>query len=131
VTDEKPVTSDPSALVWAVRLLYLECAGLAAFTVYLAVLDLTGDPSEVGVAVALTVMAALGAVAIFFVARALGRRTAGARGPAIAVQLFVIAAGGFLIQTDPLWLGLVLMVLGALVGLLIVLPSSTRALGVD
>jgi Zn-dependent membrane protease YugP len=65
------------------------------------------------------------------VARSLGRRRSGARGPAVVVQLMVIAAGGFLVQTGPLWLGLVLMALGLLVGLLIVLPSSTRALGVD
>jgi hypothetical protein len=131
VTDEKPVTANPATLVWAVRLLYLECAGLAALTAYLVVLDLTADELQIGVAVSLTVMAALGAVVVFFVARSLGRRAARARGPAIVVQLFVIAAGGFLIQTGPLWSGLVLVVLGALIGLLIVLPPSTRALGVD
>jgi hypothetical protein len=131
VTGEKPVRSLPATLLWAVRLLYLQCAGLAALTAYLIVLDLTSDVSQVAVAISLTVMAALGAVAVFFVARRLGRLAAGARGPAIVVQLFVIASGGFLIQTGPLWLGLVLMALGGLVGLLIVLPPSTRALGVD
>jgi hypothetical protein len=131
VTGEKSVVDNPSTLLWAVRLLYLECAGLIGLTVYLAVLDLTSDDVEVGLAVALTVLPAIGAVAVFFVARALGRRGSHARGPAIVVQLFVIAAGGFLIQVDPLWLGVVLMVLGALTGVLIVLPPSTRALGVD
>ena len=62
---------------------------------------------------------------------AAARRTAGARGPAIVVQLFVIASGGFLVQTGPLWLGWLLIGLGVLTGLLIVLPPSTRALGVD
>ena len=47
------------------------------------------------------------------------------------MQLFVIAAGGFLVQVDPLWLGVALLVLGVLTGVLIVLPPSTRALGVD
>ncbi|MGX6605894.1 hypothetical protein ACWKSP_27760 [Micromonosporaceae bacterium Da 78-11] len=131
MTDEKAVQPAPATLLWAVRLLYLQCAGLAVLTAYLIVLDLTSDLELVGVAVALTVMAALGAVAVFFVARGLGRRIAGVRGPAIVVQLFVIAAGGFLIQTGPLWSGLALLLLGALVGLLIVLPASTRALGVD
>jgi hypothetical protein len=131
VTGEKPATSLPATLAWAVRLLYLQCAGLAVLTAYLIVLDLTSDVLHLAVAISLTVMAALGAVAVFFVARWLGRLAAGARGPAIVVQLFVIATGGFLIQTGPLWLGLVLMALGALVGLLIVLPPSTRALGVD
>lgn len=128
---EKAVVDKPATLVWAVRLLYLECAGLAGLTVYLVVLDLTSDDLQVGPAVGLTVLAALAAVSVYFVARALGRLAARARGPAIVVQLFVIAAGGFLIQVHPLWLGVVLMVSGVLTGLLIVLPPSTRALGVD
>jgi hypothetical protein len=131
VTGEKSVVDNPSTLVWAVRLLYLECAGLAALTVWLLVLDLTSDDVHLGMAAALTVLAAIGVVSIFFVARYLGRRVRGSRGPAIVIQLFVIATGGFLIQVNPLWLGLVLMALGVLVGLLIVLPHSTRALGID
>ena len=113
------------------RLLYLQCAGLAGLTVYLLVLDLTSSDVQIGVAVALTVMAALGAASIWFVARALGRLQAGARGPAIVVQLFVIAAGGFLVQVHPLWVGVVLLGLGALAGVLVVVPPTTRALGVD
>ncbi len=123
--------TNPATLLWAVRLLYLECAGLAALTAYLVVLDVTSDAQNIGMAVALTVFAALAAVAVFYVARGLGRRARGTRGPAIVVQLFLIAAGGFLIQVDPLWLGLALIGLGLLTGLLIVLPPSTRALGVD
>jgi hypothetical protein len=131
VTGEKSVVDKPATLVWAVRLLYLQCAGLAGLTIYLVVLDLTSDDLQVGPALGLTVLAALAAVSVYFVARALGRLAAGARGPAIVVQLFGIAAGGFLIQVHPLWLGLVLMALGVIIGLLIVLPPSTRALGVD
>jgi hypothetical protein len=131
VNGEKAVVDKPATLVWAVRLLYLQCAGLAGLTVYLVVLDLTSDDLQVGPAVGLTVLAALAAVSVYFVARALGRLAARARGPAIVVQLFVIAAGGFLIQVHPLWLGVVLMASGVLTGLLIVLPPSTRALGVD
>jgi hypothetical protein len=131
VTGEKSVVDKPATLLWAVRLLYLESVGLAGLTVYLIVLDLTSDGLQIGAAIGLTVLAALGALAVFYVGRALGRLTAGARGPAIVVQLFVIAAGGFLIQVHPLWAGLLLMLLGVLTGLLIVLPPSTRALGVD
>jgi hypothetical protein len=121
----------PATLLWAVRLLLLQAAGLVALAAYLIVRSLTAENVHVGVAVALIVLAVLGAAAIVVVARSLSRRTAGARGPAIVVQLFVIASGGFLLQTGPLWAGLLLMALGLLVGLLIVLPSSTRALGVD
>jgi hypothetical protein len=131
VTGEKVRAGDPATLVWAVRLLYLQSAGLAGLTGWLVFLDLTSDTLHVGMAVALTVLAALGAASVFVVARGLGRRAAGARGPAVVVQLFVIASGGFLIQVDPLVPGLGLVLLGVVTGTLIVLPPSTRALGVD
>jgi hypothetical protein len=131
VTSEKSVVDNPQTLVWAGWLLYLESAGLAAITAYLIFRDVTAKSLDVGVAIALTVMAALAAVVVFFLARALGRRQKGARGPAVVVQLFVIASGGFLVQVGPLWLGILLMVAGALTGVLIVVPPSTRALGVD
>lgn len=118
-------------LLWAVRLLYAEAAGMAILTVYLIVRLITADDVRLAVAGALIVMAALGAAAIVAVARSLSRRTSGARGPAIVVQLFVIASGGFLVQTGPLWAGLALMALGVAIGVLVVMPSSTRALGVD
>jgi hypothetical protein len=121
----------PPTLLWAVRLLFLEAAGLAALTAYLVVRLFTAEEVHIGVALALIVMAALAAAAVAIVGRSLSRRTPGARGPAIAVQLFVIASGGFLLQTGPAWAGLLLMALGLLVGLLIVLPASTRALAVD
>jgi hypothetical protein len=126
VTREKSAT-----LLWAVRLLLAEAAGLAVLTAYLLVLDLSAHVGSVPIAIALTVLAALGAASVYVVARALARRSAGARGPAIVVQLMIIASGGFFLQTGPAWAGLLLMALGAVVGLLIVLPSSTRALGVD
>jgi hypothetical protein len=131
VTSEKDDRIAPATLVWAVRLLFAEAVGLAVLTAYLIVLDLTADADSVPVAIALTVLAAIGVFFIYFVARALARRRSGARGPAIVIQLMVIASGGFLLQTGPLWAGLVLMVLGVGVGLLTVLPASTRALGVD
>jgi hypothetical protein len=126
VTREKSAT-----LLWAVRLLFAEAAGLAVLTAFLVVLDLTAHAESVSLAIALTVAAAIGVAFVYLVARALGRRMPGARGPAIVVQLMIIASGGFLLQTGPAWAGLVLMALGASVGLLIILPSSTRALGVD
>jgi len=131
VTGEKSVVDNPTSLVWAERLVYLESLGLAGLTGYLVYQDVTADSLQVGVAVSLTVLAAVAAVAVFFLGRGLRGRRSGVRGPAIVVQLFVIAAGGFLVQVHPLWLGLVLMALGALIGVLIVLPPSTRALGVD
>ena len=131
MTGEESVVDNPLTLVWAVRLLYLECAGLVALTIWMIILTATSNVPEIPVAIALIVLAALGAASVFLVARALGRRAVHARGPAIVVQLFVIATGGFLVQVGPLWLGLVLIALSALTVVLIVLPRSTRALGVD
>jgi len=121
----------PATLVWAVRLLFAEAVALVVLTAYLLVLDFTAEAGSIAVAVALTVFAAVAAVAVVFVARALARRASHARGPAIVVQLFVIASGGFLLQTGTAWIGALLMVLGAGVGLLCVLPPTTRALGLD
>jgi hypothetical protein len=121
----------PATLVWAVRLLYAEAVALVALAAYLLVLDLTGDATSVAVAVALTGFAVVAVVAVFFVARALGRRSVHARGPAIVVQLFVIASGGFLLQTGTAWVGALLMAVGIGVGLLCVVPPTTRALGLD
>ncbi|GID95907.1 hypothetical protein ACFQFC_28360 [Amorphoplanes digitatis] len=121
----------PATLLWAVRLLFAEAVALALLTAYLLVLDFTADSTSVAVAVALTGFTAIGAVAVFLVARALARRSSHARGPAIVVQLFAIAAGGFLLQTGTAWIGAPMMALGVAVGLLCVLPPTTRALGLD
>jgi len=124
------VPSTPT-LVWGVRLLYLQSAGLAALTAYLIVLDLTRDDVVIAIAASLTVMAALAALAVFAVARALGRRKVRARGPAVVVQLFLLATGGFLVQYGTLWAGVGLLIMGALTAALILVPPSSRALGVD
>ncbi|BCJ42736.1 hypothetical protein GCM10010168_05230 [Actinoplanes ianthinogenes] len=131
MTGENPVTTAAASLDWGVRLLYLESVGLAGLTAYLVVLDLTSAGADVGVAASLTVMAALAAVVVFLIARALGRRRVRARGPAVVVQLFLLATGGFLVQVGPLWLGVVLLALAAITALLVLLPASSRALGVD
>lgn len=112
-------------------MLYLQSAGLAALTAYLIVLDLTRDQVVIAIAASLTVMAALAAAAVFLIARALGRRAVRARGPAVVVQLFLLATGGFLIQYGTIWAGVTLLALGTLTAALILVPPSSRALGVD
>jgi hypothetical protein len=126
-----PVTTSAATLDWGVRLLYLQSAGLAVLTAYLIVLALTSGAVNLAVAASLTVMAALAAVGVFLVARALGRRAVRARGPAVVVQLFLLATGGFLIQVGPLLVGVAMLVLAVVTGVLILLPASSRALGVD
>jgi hypothetical protein len=121
----------PATLLWAVRLLLAEAVALVVLAAYLLVLDFTADTTNIAVAAALTGFAVVAAVAVVFVARALARRSPHARGPAIVVQLFVIASGGFVLQTGTAWIGALLMLLGAGVGLLCVLPPTNRALGLD
>lgn len=118
-------------LIWAVRLLFAEAGALVVLAAYLLVLDFTAATTSIVVAVALTGFAVAAAVAVVFVARALARRSPHARGPAIVVQLFLIASGGFQLQTGPAWTGALLMAVGAGTALLCVLPPTTRALGLD
>lgn len=131
MTGEKPAAAGVPTLDWGVRLLYLEGVGLALLTAYLLVLDLTRENVVVAIAASLTVMAAIAAAAILFVARALGRRSVRARGPAVVVQLFVLATGGFLVQYGTLWAGIGMLVLGTVTAVLVLVPPSSRALGVD
>jgi hypothetical protein len=115
-------------LLWAVRLLFVQSVALGVLTAYLIVMDVTAK-GDLAVAISLTVMAALGAGVVFLVARGMARRSARARGPAVVVQLFVIATGGFIFNVGPAAVGVLLMVFGAAVGLLCVLPSTNKALG--
>ncbi|HWS32001.1 MAG TPA: hypothetical protein VN408_04575 [Actinoplanes sp.] len=131
MTGEKPATAGVPTLDWGVRLLYLQGIGLAALTAYLIVLDLTEKDVVVAIAASLTVMAAIAAAVILLIARALGRRSVRARGPAVVVQLFVLATGGFLVQYGTLWSGIGMLVLGAVTAALVLVPPSSRALGVD
>ena len=121
----------PATLLWAVRLLVAEAVALAALTVYLIVQDLTADATDLVVAIALTVFAALGAVAVAALGRALARRSGPARGPVIVVQLMVMVVGYYMVRAALLWLGVPLLILGLAVTVLTVSPPTTRALGLD
>ena len=121
----------PATLVWAVRLLLAEAAALAVLTAYLIVQDVTADAADRVVAIALTVFAAFGAVTVAAVGRALARRTGAARGPAIVVQLMLMVLSYYMLKAALWWLVVPLLLLGLTVTVLIVLPPTTRALGLD
>lgn len=134
VEPDRPSEADadnrgPATLRWAVLLLLAEAAGLTLLTAYLIVQDLTADANDLGVAVALTVFAALAALGVAAVGRALHRRSAAARGPAIVFQIMLLGIASYLIQSDLMWLGGPLLSLGLAVGGLLVAPPTTRALG--
>lgn len=128
-SDRAPASGAPATLTWAVRLLLTEAAALALLTGYLVVEDFTAEATDLGVALALTGFAALSAVGVAALARALWRRSAGARGPAVVVQLMLLLFGYYLSQAGLWWLGGPLLVLGLATGVLVLAPATTRALG--
>jgi hypothetical protein len=127
---ENPAEPAPTTLRAAVWLLFAEAAGMVALTAYLGYEVLTADAFDIASALLLTLFAALGAVALFLIGRTLGRGRAGARAPAIVLQLMVCAAGYYMIQGGLAWLGVLLIALGLLVCGLLIAPASNRALGV-
>lgn len=126
-TSAEPAPTTLRAAVW---LLFAEAAGMVGLTAYLAYELLTADAVDLTSAGMLTAFAALGAVALFLLGRTLGQGRAGARGPAIVLQLMLCAVGYYMIQGGLAWLGVLAIALGLLVCGLLLAPASTRALGV-
>ncbi|MGR6321896.1 hypothetical protein Q2K19_16200 [Micromonospora soli] len=124
--DSEPV---PATLRWAVRLLRAQAVALALVAVWLIWSDLTSEAHDLTTALLLTAFAVGGAAALWALAGALVRRRAGARAPAVVLQLMLLPVGWYMIQGGLPWLGLPLMVLGlGVTGLLVSAPSN-RALG--
>jgi hypothetical protein len=120
-----------SSLLLAVNLLRAQAAGLAAVTAYLIYQDLTAEAASLGVAIALTCFAALGAAGVALVARFLARRSAAARGPAIVVQLMLLVVSYYMVQAGLLWVAVPLILLALATGAALLAPPTTRSLGLD
>jgi hypothetical protein len=112
--------------VW---LLLGEALALAGVTAFLVYEDLTAPAASLVVAIGVTVFAAAGVAALLAVARALSRCRAGARGPAIVLQLMLLGIGYYMTQGGLGWLGILVIALGLLVSMLLLSPPTTRALG--
>ncbi|BCL13755.1 hypothetical protein [Micromonospora sagamiensis] len=124
--DSDPV---PTTLSAAVRLLRGEAVALGLVAVWLVYENLTSDAVDLASAVLITVFAAGGALTLWAVGTALARRRAGARAPAIVLQLMLLPIGWYMIEGGLGWLGVPLMALGAGVCALLIAPATTRALG--
>nr|WP_091277192.1 hypothetical protein [Micromonospora haikouensis] len=120
---------DPTTLRWAVRLLRAEAAALGLVAAWLVWADLTATTTDLPSALLVTAFALGGAAALWALGGALGRRRAGARAPAIVLQLMLLPIGWYMIQGGLGWLGVPLMALGLGVSALLVSPPTTRALG--
>ncbi|MFF0469993.1 hypothetical protein ACFYPX_21465 [Micromonospora zamorensis] len=121
----------PVTLRWAVRLLWAEAAVVGLIGVWLIWADLTATTTDLLSALLVTVFAIGAAVVLWALGRALLRLQAGARAPAIVLQLMLLPIGWFMIQAGLAWLGVPLMALGLGVGWLLVSPPTTRALGFE
>ncbi|MFF5055612.1 hypothetical protein ACFY1S_20765 [Micromonospora sp. NPDC000663] len=126
--DSAPI---PVTLRWAVRLLWAEAVVVGLIAVWLIWADLTATTTDLLSAVLVTVFAVGAAVVLWALGRALLRRRAGARAPAIVLQLMLLPIGWFMIQGGLGWLGVPLMALGLGVAWLLVSPPTTRALGFE
>jgi hypothetical protein len=119
----------PGSLRWAVWLLRGEAVALGLLTAFLIYEDLTGTATNLVSALFVTAFAAAAAAVLWALAGALWRRRAGARGPAIVLQLLLLPIGYYMIQGGLGWLGVPLMALGVLVSGLLVSAPTARALG--
>ncbi|GAA2189007.1 hypothetical protein GCM10009848_32240 [Micromonospora lupini] len=126
--DSAPI---PVTLRWAVRLLWAEAVAVGLIAVWLVWADLTATTTDLASALLVTAFAVGAAVALWALGRALLRRQAGARAPAIVLQLMLLPIGWFMIQGGLGWLGVPLMALGLGVGWLLVSPPTTKALGFE
>jgi hypothetical protein len=130
VTEPTP-TAAPSTLRWAVLLLAAEAVAVAAVAVWAGVAAAGDAGQSTASRVATPAFALLLAVILGGLARALHRRYAGARGPAVVLQLLLVPIGWYTVGGGLPWLG-VLELLAGIAGVILLLAPSTRAgLGVE
>ncbi|MCM0675722.1 hypothetical protein NCC78_13630 [Micromonospora phytophila] len=126
--DSDPI---PVTLRWAARLLRGEAVAVALIAGWLVWADLTATTTDLPSALLVTAFAIGAAAALWALGGALARRRAGARAPAIVLQLILLPIGWFMIQGGLGWLGVPLMALGlGVTGLLVSTPTN-RALGFE
>lgn len=120
----------PATLRWAVRLLLVEGAGLAALTLLFVYFDLTQKWVTAGGALSSTVYLGLMAVLFIGIGIALHRRQRWARGPGIVTQMLQMPIGWTMLSHGQPWIGAPLFALGLTGAVLLFAPSTRLALGV-
>ena len=118
-------------LQWAVRLLFLQAAGLAVVTALLVYLNLTAKWTTAQMALSTTGYVALMTAAFTFVAVSLARRKRWARGPAIVFELLQVPIGYTMLTNGLPQVGAPVLLLGLAGAVLLLAPATRRALGLD
>ncbi|MFY1596261.1 hypothetical protein [Micromonospora sp. WMMD737] len=126
--DSDPI---PATLSWAVRLLRAEAVAVGLVAAWLLWADLTATTTDLTSALLVTAFAIGAAAALWALGGALAHRKAGARAPAIVLQLMLLPIGWFMVQGGMGWLGVPLMALGLGMTALLVSTPTTRALGFE
>ncbi|WP_432835431.1 hypothetical protein [Dactylosporangium sp. CA-092794] len=120
----------PSTLRWAVRLLLLEGAGLAALTLWFVYQDLTASWTAAEMALSSTGYLALMTVLFIGIGVALHRRRRWARGPGIVAQMLQMPIGWTMLTQGQPYVGAPIFLLGLAGAVLLFAPSTRIALGV-
>jgi hypothetical protein len=119
----------PPALRGAAIVQAAESAVVLAATILAGVDAASGQSYHVNSGIALTVIGAMAAAALAWIARGLARARRWSRTPALLTQLFVGIVGIYLLQGHRLDWGIVAVVLAALGFAGLLAPPSLRALG--
>jgi hypothetical protein len=120
----------PLPLRVAVTVLAVQAVALGGLALFLVYSDITGAASQLSIALGVTVFTALYAALLGLVARALASRKGGARGPAIALQLLLMAPAYFMITGGLPIPGWILLIAAATVVITLMVPVTAKALGI-
>jgi hypothetical protein len=121
----------PSTLRWAVWLIRVEAVAVGLVAAFLLYEDATATATNLTSAILVTAFVVAAAGALWLLGAALANRRAGARAPAIVLQLMLLPIGYYMTTGGLGWLGIPLIALGLLVAGLLVSPPTTRGFGLQ
>jgi hypothetical protein len=121
----------PPTLRWAVRLLAAQAIAVAVLFALVLYADLTREAQSVRGALLVNIFTAMMAVLLGGLARALHRRRAWARSPAIVLELLLLPIGYYLVTGGVAWLGLPVIAVGLAGAAALLAPATRVALGLD
>ncbi len=121
----------PITLKVLAGLLWGKAVALAGLTGWLLYRDLAGDADRQDLATFVTVYSGAYAALLAFVGFAVWRRKSWSRGPAMLLELFLLALGYYMIRGGQPVLGVAVILLGLLGVAMVVAAPTRRALGLD